>query len=144
MSRTLEIVVILFLSLFSFFLGVKYSKTIKEHASWMFENKGDEVELPDLSNTENPEMDAPVDENGKPIDQTTPPAEDQNIVPSIDDTDNAVAPASEAVPAAAPAAAAPANNNVAQPAATQAEPAKSVEQKKPIHKKKKKKAQQQQ
>lgn len=144
MTRILEIIVILFLSLFSFFLGVKYSRTIKEHASWMFENKGDEVELPDLSNTENLEMDAPVDENGKPIDQTIPPAEDQNIVPSIDDTDAAPTPGT-----------APINdNNVAQPTAPQSEPVVAPESTtqvaqptsqaaNQIHKKKKKKRVQQ-
>ena len=88
--RILEIILIICLSLFSFFLGVKYSRAVREHASWMFENRGDEVELPDLSNTENPEMDLPVDANGKAIDQAnTPPAEDQNIVPSIDEADPA-------------------------------------------------------
>lgn len=90
MTRTLEIVLILFLSLFSFFLGVKYSRAVKEHASWIFESSGDEVELPDLSNTENPEIDLPVDENGKSVDQSTPPAEDQNIVPSIDEDNSQV------------------------------------------------------
>ena len=90
MTKTLEVILILFLSIFSFFLGVKYSKTVREHAGWLFENNGDEVELPDLSDTQNPEMDIPVDENGKPIEQaTTPPAEDQNIVPSIDESEPA-------------------------------------------------------
>lgn len=94
MTRILGIIIILFLSLFCFFLGVKYSKNVRDHASWLFEGKGDEIELPDLSDTENPEMDNPVDQNGKAIDQATPPAEDQNIVPSIDDND-----AAEQVPA---------------------------------------------
>jgi hypothetical protein len=85
MTKTLEIILILFLSAFCFFFGVKYSKSVKEHAGWLFESKGDEVELPDLSDTQNPEMDMSVDENGKTIQQATPPAEDQNIVPSIEE-----------------------------------------------------------
>jgi hypothetical protein len=103
MTKTLEVILILFLSIFSFFLGVKYSKTVREHAGWLFETNGDEVELPDLSDTQNPEMDMPVDENGKPIEQATPPAEDQNIVPSIDEAE----PADQGAAATAPAAAAP-------------------------------------
>ncbi len=85
MTRTLEIILILFFSALCFFLGVKYSASVKERAGWIFESSGDEVELPDLSDTQNPEMDIQVDENGKAIEQATPPAEDQNIVPSIDD-----------------------------------------------------------
>ncbi|MCE3255849.1 MAG: hypothetical protein K0R25_1343 [Rickettsiaceae bacterium] len=85
MTRTLEIIIIIFLLALSFFLGVTYSKNVREHAGWIFEQTGDEVDLPDLSDTENPEMGVPVDENGKTIDQATPPAEDQNIVPSIEE-----------------------------------------------------------
>ncbi len=106
MNKSLEIILILFLSALSFFLGVKYSKSVKEHAGWMFETSGDEVELPDLSDTQNPEMGAGVDENGKPVDQATPPAEDQNIVPMVEEgaeapQDNTTAPAT--APAATPA-----------------------------------------
>jgi hypothetical protein len=85
MTRTLEIIFILLLSICSFFLGVKYSKTIKDHASWMFEVKGDEIELPDLPNTQNIETNIPVDENGVPINQAQPLEEDQNIVPLINE-----------------------------------------------------------
>jgi hypothetical protein len=87
MTKTLETILILFLAVFSFCLGVKYSSSVKEHAGWIFESSGDEVELPDLSDTQNPDAESPVDENGKVIDQATPPAEDQNIVPSIDEND---------------------------------------------------------
>ncbi|MES2677129.1 MAG: hypothetical protein V4612_02280 [Pseudomonadota bacterium] len=108
MTKTLEIILILFLSAFCFFFGVKYSKTVREHAGWLFETNGDEVELPDLSNTQNPEMDIPVDENGKVIEQATPPAEDQNIVPMVEEgsdfaTEPVAAPANENVKAAEPA-----------------------------------------
>lgn len=89
MTRTLEIILILLFALFSFCLGVKYSHAVREHAGWVFETNVDEVELPDLSDTQNPEMDTPVDENGKVIDQAVPPSEDQNIVPSIDEKDSA-------------------------------------------------------
>ena len=85
MTKTLEITLIILLSLFSFFLGVKYSNSIKEHAGWLFELNGDEVALPDLSNTQNPEMDMSIDENNKTIEQGNQPAEDQNIVPSIEE-----------------------------------------------------------
>ncbi len=101
MTKTLEIILILFLSAFCFFFGVKYSKTVREHAGWLFETSGDEVELPDLSNTQNPEMDIPVDENGKVIEQATPPAEDQNIVPMVEEGSDNVEPS----------AASPANDN---------------------------------
>jgi len=87
MTKTLEAILILFLAVFSFCLGVKYSSSVKERAGWIFESSGDEVELPDLSDTQNPDAESQVDENGKAIDQTTPPAEDQNIVPSIDEND---------------------------------------------------------
>jgi hypothetical protein len=89
MTKTLETILILLLAVFSFCLGVKYSKSVREHAGWIFETNGDEVELPDLSDTQNPDMDIPVDENGKVIDQAVPPAEDQNIVPSIDESEPA-------------------------------------------------------
>ncbi len=90
MTKTLEITLIILLSVFSFFLGVKYSNSIKERSGWLFEVNGDEVALPDLSNTQNPEMDMPIDENGKTIEQANPPAEDQNIVPSIEEGSEAI------------------------------------------------------
>ena len=85
MTKAPEITIIIFLSALSFFLGVKYSEDVREHASWIFESNSDEIELPDLSSTENPEMEIPVDENGKTVDQAVPPAEDQNIVPLIEE-----------------------------------------------------------
>ena len=111
MTKTLEAILILLLAVFSFCLGVKYSKSVREHAGWIFENNGDEVELPDSSDTQNPDMESPVDENGKVIDQATPPAEDQNIVPSIDEAEPADQNAAPAAAAekSAPAPAAPAS-----------------------------------
>jgi hypothetical protein len=103
MTKTLETILILFLAVFTFCLGVKYAASVREHAGWIFESSGDEVELPDLSDTQNPDSEAPVEETGKVIDQTVPPAEDQNIVPSIDENDaNDQDDQNQVVPEAAP------------------------------------------
>ncbi len=51
MIKTIELIVVVTLLIFSFFAGVKYSDSVKSHASWIFETKDEqEVELPDLSN----------------------------------------------------------------------------------------------
>jgi hypothetical protein len=55
MTKTLEIILIYFLALFSFSLGVKYSESVREKAGWMFETDMDEA-LPDLANPANPQM----------------------------------------------------------------------------------------
>lgn len=49
MIKTVELIVAIFLMIFCFFAGVKYSDGVKSHASWLFESKEEEVELPDLS-----------------------------------------------------------------------------------------------
>jgi hypothetical protein len=51
MVKTIELVVVAVLLAFSFFAGVKYSESVKEHAGWLFEVREveEEVELPDLS-----------------------------------------------------------------------------------------------
>lgn len=49
MIKTVELIVAIFLMIFCFFAGVKYSDNVKSHASWLFESKEEEVELPDLS-----------------------------------------------------------------------------------------------
>jgi len=49
MIKTVELIVAIFLMIFCFFAGVKYADGVKSHASWLFENKEEEVELPDLS-----------------------------------------------------------------------------------------------
>lgn len=51
MSKLSCAVVIGAVAIASFFLGVKCSDSVKNHASWMFEGK-DDVALPDLSNEE--------------------------------------------------------------------------------------------
>jgi len=55
MIKTVEVIVIIALIIFSFFLGVKYSESIKSHMSWLENQDEQEVELPDLSN-ENSEI----------------------------------------------------------------------------------------
>ncbi len=56
MVKLVEAIVVLTLLVFSFFIGVKYSESVKSHASWLFENKEEEVELPDLLNENNSEI----------------------------------------------------------------------------------------
>jgi len=50
MIKTVEVIVIIALIIFSFFLGVKYSESVKSHMSWLETQDEQEVELPDLSN----------------------------------------------------------------------------------------------
>ena len=50
MVKAIEVIVVITLLVFAFFIGVKYSDSVKNHASWLFEQKEEEVELPDLSN----------------------------------------------------------------------------------------------
>ena len=68
MVKAIEVIVVLTLLVFSFFAGVKYSDSIKNHASWLFEAKEEEVELPDLSNESGAEIDATIGENGENLD----------------------------------------------------------------------------
>ena len=65
MIKVIELIVVATLLIFSFFAGVKYSDSVKNHASWLFEPKEDEVELPDLSHENIQEMGTPMDENGE-------------------------------------------------------------------------------
>lgn len=53
MIKTVEIIVIIALLIFSFFLGVKYSDSVKNQMSWLKTQDEQEVELPDLSNENN-------------------------------------------------------------------------------------------
>ena len=55
MIKTVEVIVIIALIIFSFFLGVKYSESVKSHMSWLENQDEQEVELPDVSN-ENSEI----------------------------------------------------------------------------------------
>ncbi|GDX36721.1 hypothetical protein LBMAG18_12320 [Alphaproteobacteria bacterium] len=50
MIKIVELIIVVTLLIFSFLAGVKYSDSVKNHVSWLFENKEEEIELPDLSN----------------------------------------------------------------------------------------------
>jgi hypothetical protein len=104
MIKAIEFIIVLVLLVFAFFAGVKYSDSVKSHASWLFENKSEEVELPDLSNeNNNAEVGVPVDENGENLNNVEQPQENQMIAPQdstpMDDVN--------AAPRAAPVAGAP-------------------------------------
>jgi len=110
MIKAIEIIVVFTLLIFSFFAGVKYSDSVKDHASWLFETKGEEVELPDLSNESGVELDAVVTESGEVINNEVVAPEAQAVGAPV----NQVAPAAVAepvapapVPVAAPAPSAP-------------------------------------
>lgn len=49
MVKIIELVIVAMLLAVSFFAGVKYSESVKDHAGWLFESKEEEIELPDLS-----------------------------------------------------------------------------------------------
>lgn len=51
MSKSVQLVLLVVVSLASFLIGVKYSEQVKSNVSWMSESK-DEVALPDLTNEE--------------------------------------------------------------------------------------------
>lgn len=66
MIKAIELIIVITLLIFSFFAGVKYSDVVRSHASWIFENKDEEVELPDLSNENSGgDIGATIDENGE-------------------------------------------------------------------------------
>jgi hypothetical protein len=69
-TKGLELAILLFLLVFSFFAGVNYSDAVKNHASWLFEPKEEEIELPDLSKESGSEFGAVVDENGENLGTT--------------------------------------------------------------------------
>ena len=63
MTKPIKITISFILLLLAFFAGVNYSDSVKESAGWLFEGRGDEVELPDLSTEEgvSGEVEAPLD-----------------------------------------------------------------------------------
>lgn len=74
MGRAIEIIVILVLLIASFLFGVKYSDSVKEQASWVFEDEiGEDVKIPALPNgsVANDEkvvpVEGPVASNGAPV-----------------------------------------------------------------------------
>jgi len=53
MTKAIEAIVVIVLLIFTFFLGVKCSDSVKRHAGWLFEIKEEEIDLPDLTNETN-------------------------------------------------------------------------------------------
>jgi len=106
MIKTVEVIVIIALIIFSFFLGVKYSESVKSHMSWLETQDEQEVELPDLSN-ENSEIgisaEEVVDPNAPALDNVDPNASTNQVAPAVA-VENAPAPAqpAPAQPASAP------------------------------------------
>jgi hypothetical protein len=62
-NKTSEILAIIILLIISFFLGVKYSDNIKNHANWLFESKEEELEMPDITNEDIDDLGSSIDEN---------------------------------------------------------------------------------
>lgn len=111
MIKTVEVIVIIALIIFSFFLGVKYSESVKSHMSWLETQDEQEVELPDLSNESGEigisaeeviDPNAPVLDNAEaPVNQAMPAVPAENVqVP---------APNAQVQPAPASAPVAPSN-----------------------------------
>ncbi len=112
MIKTVEVIVIIALIIFSFFLGVKYSESIKSHMSWLENQDEQEVELPDLSN-ENSEIgisaEEVIDPNAPALDNVNANAP-QVVQPAVAPAENApVAQPVPAQPAPASAPVAPSN-----------------------------------
>ncbi len=76
MIKTIELILVTILLIFSFFAGVKYSESVKSHASWLFESKEEEVELPDLSGENNVEISVP----GEGAAESAPAQAPQDVV----------------------------------------------------------------
>lgn len=108
MIKTVEVIVIIALIIFSFFLGVKYSESVKSRMSWLETQDEQEVELPDLSN-ENSEIgisaEEVVDPNAPALDNTDTIAPTNQVAPAVP-AENVPVPAqpvpAQTVPASAP------------------------------------------
>ena len=100
MIKTVEVIVIIALIIFSFFLGVKYSESVKSHMSWLETQDEQEVELPDLSN-ESGEIgisaEEVIDPNAPALENVNPNASTNQVAPAAP-TENVPAP-TENVPA---------------------------------------------
>jgi hypothetical protein len=116
MIKTVEVIVIIALIIFSFFLGVKNSESVKSHMSWLETQDEQEVELPDLSN-ESGEIgisaEEVVDPNAPALDSTEANAPVNQVAQPAVPAENAQVPAPNApaqpVPAPASAPTAPSN-----------------------------------
>jgi hypothetical protein len=88
MVKIIELIVVLTLLIFAFFAGVEYSDSVKDHASWLFETKEEEVELPDLSDETINENSVVIDENGENFDASQAPApQDAAPMDNIENSD---------------------------------------------------------
>lgn len=97
MTKSMQLVLVLALAIFSFIAGVRYSDSVKTHASWLFEGKQDEVELPDLSHEGAGDNAAVVDENGESLNNESAKQDSQEVVPSQSDAVKAAETAPKAV-----------------------------------------------
>lgn len=94
MIKTIELIVVATLLVFSFFAGVKYSDSIKNHASWLFETKDEEeVELPDLSNENSGEVSVTIEEGTAPAQAAPQDAAPMDNIESNHNQQPQVAPA---------------------------------------------------
>jgi len=84
MNKTIQSFAIIILMIFAFFAGVNYADSVKNHASWLFEQKEEEVELPDLS--EEPVQENEVIQEGQEMIDATQPID--NNVPAGQPVDN--------------------------------------------------------
>ena len=111
MIKTVEVIVIIALIIFSFFLGVKYSESVKSHMSWLETQDEQEVELPDLSN-ENSEVgisaEEVVDPDAPALDNVDANAPTTQVAPAVP-VENAQVPAQPAPAQPAPTPVAPSN-----------------------------------
>ncbi len=83
MTKAIEAIVVIVLLIFTFFLGVKCSDSVKRHAGWLFEIKEEEIDLPDLTNEAN-KTDM-IDSQARMESNPEAPAEGANFAP---DTEN--------------------------------------------------------
>ena len=113
MIKLVELIIVVTLLIFSFLAGVKYADSVKSHVSWLFENKEEEIELPDLSNENAVEITAPAEGSAPAEGDASVPADQQKTVENqgANTATDANAPANPAAPVApASSANAPANN----------------------------------
>ena len=112
MIKTVEVIVIIALIIFSFFLGVKYSESDKSHMIWLENQDEQEVELPDLSN-ENSELgistEEVVDPNAPALDNVDAVAPPQVVQPATVPVENVPAQAQPVPAQPVPAPVAPSN-----------------------------------
>lgn len=79
MTKTTEAIVIIVLMIISFFIGVKYSDSVKTHMGWISETSESDIELPDLTEG-NGEVEI-IDEAGSDVGvaETAPKAAENNF-----------------------------------------------------------------